>query len=113
MAWKLAGADYEFEIKGVDVAGGGTINVSLDTKEGYLTVDTDGTENPGTYDLYLTRIDDDSEQNFDHEGIELDPADMMYIYYGKWTGNGTGLEAGIDRGSDGTVDETLELTDSN
>jgi hypothetical protein len=110
---ELAGADYEFEIKGVDVEGGDTINVSLDTKEGYLTVDTDGTKNSGTYDLYLTRIDDNGEQSFDHEGIELDPADMMYIYYGKWSGNGTGLEAGIDRGSDGTVDETLELTDSN
>ncbi len=112
MGVELNGADYEFELKGVDVAGGGTINVGLDTKAGNLTVDTKGTKNPGNYDLYLTRIDDNAEQSFDHEGIELDPADTMYIYYGKWAGNGTGLEVGIDRGSDGTIDETLDLTDS-
>lgn len=110
---QLAGADYEFEIKGVDVAGGGTINVSLDTKEGYLTVDTDGTKQAGEYALYMTRIDDNGEETYDHEGIALEPTDLMYIYYGKWTGNGGELEAGIDRGSDGTVDEQLNLADSN
>jgi hypothetical protein len=110
---QLTGSDYEFEIKGVDVEGGGTINVSLDTKEGFMTIDTDGTEKAGEYALYLTRIDDAGEESYAHEGIELEPTDMMYIYYAKWTGNNNALEVGIDRGSDGTVDETLNLADSN
>ncbi len=110
---QLEGADYEFEIKGVDVAGGGTINASLDTKEGWLLIDTDGTETAGQYALYLTRYDDEGEEFFQHEEIILEPTDLMYVYYGKWTGNGGTLEVGIDRGSDGTVDETLELTDEN
>ena len=110
---QLDGADFEFEIKGVDVAGGGTINASIDTKEGWLLIDTDGTEAAGQYALYLTRYDDEGEEFFQHEEIILEPTDLMYVYYGKWTGNGGTLEVGIDRGSDGTVDETLELTDEN
>ena len=42
----------------------------------------------------------------------LEPTDLMYIYYGKWTGNGGTLELGIDQGSDGTVDEQVNLADS-
>ena len=52
---ELEGADYEFIIMGVDVEGGGNINVSIDTKEGFLTVDTDGTENAGEYVLCMAR----------------------------------------------------------
>ena len=59
---QLDGADYEFEIMGVDVAGGGTINASIDTKEGILLIDTDGTENAGEYALAMTRYDDDGEE---------------------------------------------------
>jgi hypothetical protein len=109
---QLDGADYEFEIMGVDVAGGGTINVNLDTKEGWLTVDTDGTENAGEYALVMTRYDDDGEESYESEGIVLEPTDLMYIYYGKWTGNGGALEVGIDAGSDGTIDEQVNLADS-
>jgi len=110
---QLDGADFEFEVKGVDVAGGGTINANLETKDGWLTIDTDGTEAEGQYSLILSRFDDNGEQTFEHDNITLGPTDLMYIYYAKWSGNGTGLEVGIDRGSDGTIDETLDLTDEN
>lgn len=110
---QLDGADYEFEIKGVDVAGGGTINVSLDTKEGWLLIDTDGTETAGQYALILSRYDDEGEETYEHDEITLEPTDLMYVYYGRWTGNGGTLELGIDAGSDGTVDETLTLADEN
>lgn len=109
---QLDGADYEFEVQGVDVAGGGTINVNLDTKEGWLTIDTDGTESAGEYTLVMTRYDDDGEESYESEGIVLEPTDLMYIYYGKWSGNGGTLELGIDAGSDGTVDEQVNLADS-
>lgn len=110
---ELDGADYEFEIQGVDVAGGGAINVSLDTKEGWLTIDTDGTESAGQFTLVLSRYDDNGEQTYEHDDITLDPTDLMYIYYGDWSGNGGTLELGIDRGSDGTIDEKITLTDEN
>lgn len=110
---ELAGADYMFDIKGVDVEGGGDINVGVDTKEGFLTIDTDGTETAGEYALYMIRIDDEGEEYYEHEGIVLEPTDFMYIYYAEWTGQGAGLEVGIDRGSDGTIDEVLNLGDSN
>ncbi len=110
---QLDSADFEFEVKGVDVAGGGTINASIDTKEGWLLIDTDGTETEGQYSLILSRFDDNGEQVFEHDNITLGPTDLMYIYYAKWSANGSGLEVGIDRGSDGTIDETLELTDEN
>jgi hypothetical protein len=110
---ELDGADYEFEIQGVDLPSGGTINVSLDTQEGWLLIDTSGTAEAGEYTLSMTRYDDDGEEGYTHEGIVLEPADVMYIYYGEWTGNGGALEAGIDYGGDGTVDEQLDFSDNN
>ncbi len=110
---QLDGADYEFEIMGVDVVGGGAINVSLDTKEGLILIDTDGTETAGEYALAMTRYDDDGEESYEGDGIVLEPTDLMYIYYGKWSGNGGTLELGIDAGSDGTIDEQVTLADSN
>jgi hypothetical protein len=105
-------ADYEFEFKGVDVEGGGTINIALDLQNGYITIDTDGTQVPGQYALSMTRIDDDGEQMFTHDDIELDPADTLYVYFAEWTGNGGTLDVGIDQGSTGTVTQHLALTDS-
>jgi hypothetical protein len=110
---QLDGADYEFEVQGVDVAGGGAINVSLDTKDGWLTIDTDGTESAGQYTLRLSRFDDNGEQTYEHDEIVLEPTDLMYVYYGKWSGNGGTLELGIDRSSDGTIDDSATLTDEN
>jgi hypothetical protein len=110
---QLDGADYEFEVQGVDVVGGGDINVSLDTKDGWLTIDTDGTKSAGQYTLRLSRFGDEGEETYEHDEIVLEPTDLMYVYYGKWSGNGGTLELGIDRGSDGTIDDYATLTDEN
>jgi hypothetical protein len=110
---ELDGADYEFEIQGVDVEGGGTINASIDMQEGFLLIDTDGTETAGLYTLVMTRYDDDDEVSYENDELVLEPTDLMYIYYGEWSGEGATLEIGIDYGSDGTVDETITLADEN
>jgi hypothetical protein len=112
VGFEQVGADYEFEFAGVDVAGGGTINLAVDLKEGFIVIDTDGTQVAGKYTLRMTRIDDNGEQTFTHDSIELDPTDTLYIYYAEWTGNGGTLDVGIDRGSTGTISEHLALTDS-
>jgi hypothetical protein len=108
-----ASSDYEFEMKGVDVQGGGAINMTLDKAEGFLTLDTDGTTVVGQYSLVMNRIDDAGEQTFQHDNIELDPTDTLYIYFGNWTSNGGTLELGIDAGSTGTITDHVTLTDDN
>ncbi|MDE3089103.1 MAG: hypothetical protein KGJ80_06940 [Chloroflexota bacterium] len=103
---------YSFLVKGVDVEGGGTINVALDPVKGQLKLNTSGTKNAGTYGLMVNRYDDKGEQTFWHDSIALGPTDTAYLDYGKWTGNKANLSLGIDRNSVGTIAETLDLTDT-
>jgi hypothetical protein len=105
--------DYEFEFAGVDVEGGGTINLALDLKEGFIVIDTDGTQVAGQYALRMTRIDDNGEQTYEHDDIQLEPTDTLYIYFANWSGEGGTLELGIDAGSTGTITEHITLTDEN
>jgi hypothetical protein len=105
------GADYEFDIKGVDMEGGGTVQLNLDDKQNILTLDTKDNKAAATYALVLTRIDDKGEQSFEHEGITLDPGDVVRIKFGDWTGQGGALTLELDKGGKGTDVETATLTD--
>jgi len=105
------GADFGFDIKGVDLDGGGVINVTLDKAKGQLILNTTGNKTAGTYSLIVDRIDDKGEQTFSHDNITLAPNDTAYLDYGKWSGNKGSMSLGIDHGSTGKIAETLELTD--
>ena len=59
----------------------------------------------------MVRYDDDSEQEFYHDKIELEPKDRAALNYGTWQGQADTLELTIDSDGDGTIDERLELTD--
>ncbi|HMA34121.1 MAG TPA: tetratricopeptide repeat protein [Chloroflexia bacterium] len=105
-------ADYSFLVKGVDIESGGTMTLHLDPDKATLSLSTKGNKETGTYGLVLDRIDAKGEQTFDHDGITLQAQDTAYIDYGKWTGTEPTLPVQIDHGSDGTIDETIQLTDS-
>ena len=106
-------ADYAFEVKGLEMTGGGTISINLDMNDGQLDIKTSGTQGPGTYGLWMDRIDDVSEQIFSHDQIILSAGDTAYVDFSKWTGDKTPMTLEIDHGSDGTIDETLTLNDEN
>lgn len=105
-------ADFYFEIQGADMEGGGTINVSLDTKNSNLLINTEKLTNEGLFNLVLTRITDEAEDSFTAEDIVLKAGSQVYIEYGKWEGNGKGLYLGVDTNGDDTIDDEYELTDA-
>ncbi len=105
------GADYAFDIKGVDLDGGGIINVALDKAKGQLSLNTTGNKTTGTYSLIMDRIDQKGEQTFSHDNITLNPNDTAYLDYAKWSGNKGSVPLGIDHGSKGKISETIDLTD--
>jgi hypothetical protein len=111
VAIETAEADYQFGVYGEEMAPGEALNLSLDTKEGWLSIDAIDNKTPGTYSLVVAKYDDQGEQVFGADGIELAPDDMVYVDYLKWPGNGKPMELDVDKGSDGSVDEALQVDD--
>jgi hypothetical protein len=105
------GADYEFTVAGVETDPGATMNIKLDRTKGTLTLASSGNSQSAFYDLSVVRYDDESEQEFYHDEIELEPKDLAALNYGTWQGEADTLELTVDWDGDGTIDERLELTD--
>jgi hypothetical protein len=103
-------ADYYFEVQGTDIQGGGNIQVYLDTKQNYLVIGTHELKTDGTFNLYLTRIDED-EEFFAAEDLAMKSGAMMFVDYGQWKGNGSGLMLLVDTNGDGQPDESYEAQD--
>ncbi len=108
---ETSGADYEFLVKGLDLEPNGVVNVGIDAAKGELLINSSGNTQTGNYGLLISRIDEEGEQIFGSDQVELDPDDTAHLEYGAWKGDGTPLELGIDRGSTGTIADTIELTD--
>jgi len=104
-------SDYLFGIYGEEMAPGEALNLSLDTKAGWLSIDSIDNTAPGSYSLVVAKYDDQGEQIFGAEGIALDPDDGIYIDYLKWPGNGQPMSLDVDHGGDGSIEETLEVDD--
>lgn len=104
-------ADYQFGVYGEAMAPGEALNLSLDTRKGWLSIDTIDNSEPGSYSLLVSRYDDQGEQVFGAEGISLDPDDVLYVDYLLWPSNGEPMSLNLDADGDGTVDETLQVDD--
>lgn len=104
-------ADFEFTVAGVETDPGATMHLKVDKVKGTLTLSSSGNTQTAYYDLYVVRYDDDSEQEFYHDEIELEPKDLAILEYGTWKGDADTLDLMIDWDGDGTIDEELELTD--
>ena len=105
------GADYEFDIKGADIVGGGRINVVMDNKTGALAINADEIKQDGYFELYITRYDDNGEETFENDQIDLKADSVIYIYYADWKKNGDPVEIGVDTNNDGTIDDTYSSVD--
>lgn len=102
-------ADYSFAIQGVDVDGGGTINVTLDTTANTISITSAGSRKPGTYGAEISRTTSKGEEVFFHDAIPLAPDDAATFQYGNWGGNKQPMSIVIKH-KNGTS-ETLQLTD--
>ncbi len=104
-------SDYMFGVYGEEMAPGEALNLSLDTKEGWLSIDAIDNTSTGSFGLVVAKYDDQGEQVFGAEGVELLPDDVVYVDYLKWPGNGQPMQLDVDEGGDGSVDATLEVDD--
>jgi len=104
-------ADYEFSFKGLEVSGGAEVNATIDQEKSLVTFDTEGAKQTGKYAFVMSRIDTSGESTFEHDGIELDPKNTIYIDYSKWSGQGGSLTVGLGVTGSGKIDEQVTLTD--
>jgi hypothetical protein len=104
-------ADYLFAVQGYEMESGEALNLALNTKEGWLSLDSIDNTASALYSLLVAKYDDQGEQVFGADDVALDPDDVIYVDYLKWAGNGQPMELDVDRGGDGTVDESLEVQD--
>ena len=104
-------ADYLFAVQGYELAEGEAVNLSLDTEQGWLSLDSIDNTAGASYSLFMARYDEQGEQIFGADDIALDPNDVIYVDYLKWPGNGQALELDVDRGGEGDVDESLQIED--
>ncbi|MFN8126299.1 MAG: hypothetical protein U0R64_07320 [Candidatus Nanopelagicales bacterium] len=99
-------ASYDFLFGGLDLAKGGTVDVSLDRDKEIVTARTGGS-GESVIDFRMARIDARSSEDGSSEPIPLAPDESLVIEYGKWKGNGTRVPVGIDKNADGQIDEPL------
>lgn len=101
-------ADYELVLKAVKVSKGTDISVVFDQKEDTFAFQTTS-DAPAEFTISITRIDaDGKEETFDtgDTTITIDPAKLMYFYFGKWEGQGSNLEVGYDENGNGTIEDS-------
>lgn len=106
------GTDYEFEIFGTDMEGGGTITVALDTKAGDLLINTEKLKNEGNFNIILTRYTEKDEESYEANDIVMKAGAIVYVNYSEWKGNGQGLLFGVDTNGDGEIDEEYTQEDA-
>ena len=104
-------ADYEFVTRAASIEPGGAFNVALDFENGDFILNTFDQQEYGIYEFLLLRIDDEGEQVFGHNDIELLPDDTMYVNFLEWDGEGSSLYIDYDYESDGSIDDSVELED--
>ena len=104
-------ADYDFELQGADMQGGGLITVALDVLAGDLVVNAGKLTNAGAFNLVLSRYDEESVQEFYTDELALPAGALLNIHYAAWDGQGAGLVIEVDTDGDGVVDEEYTASD--
>ena len=105
-----AGADYEFDVKGAAMDGGGTLNVYIDPKKGDLVVNAEEIKKDASIGMVMTRIDDKTEETFENDAVSLKAGDLLYVDYADWKGNNTPINMTI-MDSKGTVLDQFSSAD--
>lgn len=105
-------ADFDFEIAGAQMQGGGALTVLLDKAAGDLVINADKLRTSGLFSLIMTRYDDDSEETFYTDDLTLQAGAVIYISYAEWSAKRPEVVVEVDTDGDGAIDESYSA-DSN
>lgn len=112
LGFETPAADYSLVIKGFDLTADDQVFATIDEANGEVRLDA-ATDGAVAFDLLLERVDGAGTQVFaTGEDVQIGAADLLYVNYGAWQGDGQPLALEIDRGADGTIDETVQLVDA-
>ncbi|MFM8321388.1 MAG: hypothetical protein ACKOC5_10770 [Chloroflexota bacterium] len=104
---------YAFIAQATELTGAeDTLNVGIDLETGEFVLNSQDNVDPGTYDIYILRLDQDGLAAFGTSGLILEPGETVYLQYLNWTTNGQVLTAEVDLDGDGVIDQVLELPDT-
>jgi hypothetical protein len=103
-------ADYMFGIYGEEMVPGEAMSLSIDTNEGWVSVDTLDSTEKAVYSLIVSKYTDTDEQHFGAD-LEVEPNDVIYIDYLQWAGPGQPMTLDVDEGGDGTIDAEYVIED--
>ena len=103
-------ADYAFLASASDLPGAeDTLNIALDLENQLFVVTGEGNTEPGKFNFYVLRIDDEGESAFGTEDFELGPGQTVYLEYANWQGNDAAMVAQLDSDGDGQPDQVVDL----
>ncbi|MHB8467114.1 MAG: hypothetical protein ACYDD7_20060, partial [Acidimicrobiales bacterium] len=98
-------ADYTFDVSGASDVEGSTVTLGLPAEGTSLSIDTGTAPGSSTFDLSMTREDQNGKQQFDHKGVTLSNSDTAQLQFGDWQ-NGKSLPLVVTQGGQQTT-ETL------
>lgn len=111
MGYEAEGADYAFSISGMEIKGGGELQIRENREEGSLSFSARNLKQAGQFAVSIHRISEKGDEVFSHHGISLANQDIAYLDYAAWSGDKAPLLLRLDRGGDGSIDESLPLSD--
>jgi len=100
----------QFQLQGVDVGAGQSVEVAVNTGQGKLAF-SNAQANGGMYGLEIERANATGMHTFRYPGISILAGDTEYLDYSRWDDTGS-LVLEIDHGSDGTIDEQMDLSNA-
>jgi hypothetical protein len=104
-------AAYLFVVSTAGDARGQSIGLGLDEAAGQLRIDLDAGSGEGAYAIAVVRIDEGGVAMFTHAAETQASADVVYLEYGTWAGDGSPMTLHFDYGRDGSIDESYQISD--
>lgn len=111
LAFELAGADYNIELRSTAMTAGQVLRLSVDFATQRARISFDGSTSAPGFTLYMDRVSESGIVNFSHAGVSATSSSVLTVDFGGWGGNGMPVSVAVDTNGDGTVDRTDMLSD--
>lgn len=102
-------ADYTFDVSGVSDQPGSTVTFGLPLEKPSFIIDATGAQGTSTFDLTMTREDNQGKTTFGHDGITLGGGDMAELKFGDWA-NGQSIPLVTTQNGQQTTEQLTDQT---